>query len=499
MLTRDARPGLAPVALYALALSIRLVFAASLPFPGLDDPAFHLIVARNLAEGRGLTIDAIWSYLVPFPTITHPSNEFWMPLPSLVMAPFFVMFGPQLWVAQTVGAMVGALLAPIAWTATRMAFAPLGSWHLLGLLSGVLVAVNPLLAYQAVSTDSSVYFAVFGAGALLLGVAGRGKHALAAGVLSGLAYLARSEGVLIAISLAAYLGLGRRSKRDTLLLVAGAALIAVPWLARNWLVFGSPVPVPAATLALLPDYSAVFHFGSALPVDPGAQFALRTDALVNNLGVLLVQALFPIAPLAVAGYVSARRSPLVLTGCGGFVALFLGTALLFPVPTVHGTFYHSVGVFLPLLTVLSAQGLQRLGRNVGERLFGDPAFTGLLLSGAAVVLALVQLNLAMTAAGEVHGHWGEQFNNAASWLKEHSTGPVMTNEPHTLLYASDIPTLMIPWSDPPDTAREVARRYGARYLAGFGRFGAYPDVLEGAPGFTKVFEDQSVWVYEIRP
>ncbi|MCX6022404.1 MAG: hypothetical protein NTZ05_11880, partial [Chloroflexi bacterium] len=67
------------------ALLIRVAAAAPIRFPALDDPAFYLTVARNLAAGRGLTVDAIWWHHVPFAQITHPSNDYWQPLTSLVL------------------------------------------------------------------------------------------------------------------------------------------------------------------------------------------------------------------------------------------------------------------------------------------------------------------------------------------------------------------------------------------------------------------------------
>lgn len=475
--------------LFLLALGTRLLFGSFLPFPGLDDPPFYLTVARNLAEGRGLVIDVIWSYLVPFRAVTHPSNELWMPLPSLVLFPFFKLFGPGLIVAQTVGAFVGAALAPLTWLTARAISQSPG----VALFSGLLVAVNPLLAYQAVSADSSVYFAVFGAAALLLSAT---RLPFFAGVFSGIAYLARSDGALLMILLMLQ---DRTAKRAGAVLL-GAALVAVPWLMRNYSVFGTTVPVPALSLALLPDYSGLFRYTSPLPeLDWGYQAALRMQALGHNLGLVLVQALFPIAPLAIAGFVTARSSPVVVKGGIALAGVFVLTALVFPVPTIHGTFYHSVGAFLPLLTVLAVIGLFRLGRSIGQRLFEDASFTSVVFAAAALFLTLIQLAMAIPAASELHGHWAGQFETASNWLSERRRGTVMTNEPHTLHYASGAPTIMLPWGDSPDAAREAAQRYGARHVVGFGRFGNYPDALEGHGGFQKVFEENGVWAYEVRP
>ena len=70
----------------AAALLVRCVLSTQLPFPQLDDPAGYIQLARNIAAGRGLVSDVLWNYWVSFPGVTHPSNEFWMPLASVLMA-----------------------------------------------------------------------------------------------------------------------------------------------------------------------------------------------------------------------------------------------------------------------------------------------------------------------------------------------------------------------------------------------------------------------------
>src|SRR5512137_2798698 len=86
--------------LLAAGWGIRLALAARLVFPPLDDPAFYVQTARNLAAGRGLVSDVLWSYSVPFASVTHPSHEYWMPLATFLIAPFLRLWGNSLWAAQ---------------------------------------------------------------------------------------------------------------------------------------------------------------------------------------------------------------------------------------------------------------------------------------------------------------------------------------------------------------------------------------------------------------
>jgi hypothetical protein len=130
-------PVLAAVTLTALAA--RVLFARAVVFPDLDDPAFYVSVARNLAAGRGLVIDALWSYQFPFTAVTHASNEYWMPLASLLMAPCLALFGPALWAAQIPRVLAGTGLAALTVVLTARA-AELGPAAVL--VAGLLVALS---------------------------------------------------------------------------------------------------------------------------------------------------------------------------------------------------------------------------------------------------------------------------------------------------------------------------------------------------------------------
>ena len=85
-----------PAALYAIAVSVRLVAVAQIGFPLTEGSAYYVAVARNLVEGRGLVIDALWSYATPPLTLPHPAFELWQPLTSLIAAVPMAIFGTDL-------------------------------------------------------------------------------------------------------------------------------------------------------------------------------------------------------------------------------------------------------------------------------------------------------------------------------------------------------------------------------------------------------------------
>jgi hypothetical protein len=184
-------------ALVALGLAARGLTAALLRHPGYLDAAYYTAVARNMAQGRGLTEDFIITYLTSPAQVTHPSNLWWLPGESLLLAPFFWLLGTHWWVAELPGVLLtGALPALGYWLGrdllgTRRAALGAG---LLTLASGF---YYPL--YDPLPDNFGLYAWAAGGALLLLaqGARGRpGRFALA-GLCCGVAHLARAEAPLL--------------------------------------------------------------------------------------------------------------------------------------------------------------------------------------------------------------------------------------------------------------------------------------------------------------
>ena len=114
---------LAALGIFIVALLARALADAGTVFPRPEDSAYYVGVARNLAEGRGLVSDALWSYGTPPLVFPRPAFEVWLPLPSLLAAVPLALFGGPapipllnaLRSAQLVTVVLGAVLAVLAW------------------------------------------------------------------------------------------------------------------------------------------------------------------------------------------------------------------------------------------------------------------------------------------------------------------------------------------------------------------------------------------------
>ena len=127
---------------------------------------------------------------------------------------------------------------------------------------------------------------------------------------------------------------GHRVREDVLDMMVGFALLVVPWLGRNVLAFGTPLPSSVLSQAWLTDYADTFNYlahptwQTLLEQGWSAILAQRGEALLHNAGIFLLNT-FPWGLLAIPGLWFLRREwaffPATIYG----LLLFLVTAILY--------------------------------------------------------------------------------------------------------------------------------------------------------------------------
>jgi len=501
-----------PLALYALALVVRLALVAGFADPAYPDSFYYVDVARSLAAGHGFTVNVVWIFAevggrIPAnPVLPIPSNAHWMPLASLVQVPFIWLLGPTAPASALPFALLGALAAPLTWAIARDA----GTTRLVAAGAGVLVAVPAAGAVFMAQPDNFGLFQPLVAGALWLGargLRGDGRALALGGLLVGLATLARNDGVLVGAALgiafawdrlAAWRSRGGRAPAiPWWAAVACAGLFAVvvaPWLARQLAVFGSISPSSASGKVLfirsIDEWNSITApanlewllgqgLGPFLLSRLGGLVAAVTIFAVLVGGVLL-------APFMVVGGWARRRS----TAFGPFFAyaalLFAFSAIVSAVHVPGGTFIHSAVALAPHAYVLALEGIAAAVAWVAARRSSwDAASATRVFSAAAVFFAVV---VAAGSALVTQAAWAvrrDDFRLVGRGLADAGAGPderVMSIDASGTLYWTGHPGVVLV-NDPLDTIEEVARAYDIRWLA-LNRADAVPAVepiLDGGP------------------
>jgi 4-amino-4-deoxy-L-arabinose transferase-like glycosyltransferase len=300
-----------PLLLYGLALAVRLVLIAHFPYPAYPDSAYYADVASSLHAGQGFNVDFIWIFaevggsLPADPVLPIPSNAHWMPLASIVQVPFLSIFGDVAWAAALPFALIGALAAPLIWGFARDA----GASRMVAIGAGILTAIPLLSTVYLVQPDNFSLFQPLVLGSLWLavrGLRGSGRAFIGAGLLAGLATLARTDGVLVLATLGllfawdrwrAWRSAGGRTPAISVAAAVGCVavfvLVMAPWWARQLAVFGSLSPSSTS--------------GKVLFIrDIGEWNSSTTPATLDH---LLGMGIGPLLVTRLGGLVAARRSP----------------------------------------------------------------------------------------------------------------------------------------------------------------------------------------------
>lgn len=231
------------LALLSLVLLTRLPFAfraaeGQVAYPLVDDAFYNLVVARNLAEGRGRTFDG-----------TGETTGF-HPVPVALMLPLCRMAGGDrvlpLRGVMLLWALAGTALGALVWALARRLAGPAG-----GLAALFLYATSAYFHQSTLNGCDTVFAGLAFAGTLLFWLArvrerpeAGARDGAVLGALAGLTVLCRLDHGILLVFLALDLLL-RRPRRRAAFLGAAAALavlVPLPWLGFNLAVGGSPLP-----------------------------------------------------------------------------------------------------------------------------------------------------------------------------------------------------------------------------------------------------------------
>lgn len=501
--------GLAGVAVAAVVLW----FAAGATFPLDFDTAYYRGSGVRIGGGGPWWQESIiWTYLGGARSVPHPAFDYWMPLPAFGAAAGFALLGTLLSTVLAAAACAG-LAASCLWVLTaRRTGSPLAAW----LAVAVSVAL-PGLVEKAADGDSPAYAVAFAllactlldtafgrsvsssvtssvspesAGDAAAGTAPCPGLLFGAGVAAGLAHLSRGDGLLViaAVFLAAGWASRRRGLRSAAVasgfVAAGWLLAFGPWMARNMVVFGAPMPPGASAAVWIGTPDAMYAFAEPPTVWSmgGAHVARAVQHGASSVwSNLLAFVPWPVLVASVLGaavlIADARRAGRAGTSAppgpgAGFVA-WAGTL------TLIALFYATVGAvvggsqralllanpFAALAVAVLAHAAVRVAGDASRpswRLLGW-LLPALLLGGVAWS-AVVRLPAARAEAIEASDVQKRRHDVLAETLHTHFAGEVVMTASHSRVwFGAGVPTVALPM-DGLQSVFAAARSTGATVL-----------------------------------
>ncbi len=499
-------------ALFLLALLLRVGVAWVQHSPGFMDAEYYFIGGQALAQGEGFNEQILWNYLDDPDGLPHPSHGYWMPLASMLAAlGMWIARSPGFEAAQWVFVLIGSLFPPLT-AALGYAFtrSRLSAW----ISGGIAVLAGFYLPFFT-TTETFGLYAVLGAAFFLLLPASRHgdaeraeKHRAAAsflvplalGLIAGLMHLARAEGLLwLGFAMLGAL-LAPPSQRASsprsrglkgkaggalsriLLVLAGYALVMLPWFWRNMSVFGAPLAPGGSRALWLTDYNELFIYPASLLTFErwwasglSAILDARLWALGQNLQrALAEQGMIFLAPFILLGLWARRRDFRVQMAALIWLVNFALMTLVFPCQGARGGFFHASAALLPVFWAVAPLGLERVLAWVVQRRpswqlqRARKMFFGALLAFVVLFTAFAA-GAKLLPQGETPARWEQNrrtYQALEAALTAFDPAPadvVLTINPPGYFAYTQRPAIAIP-DGTPATVLEVADRYGARYL-----------------------------------
>lgn len=450
--------------------ALRLIVAALIREPGYMDTAYYTVQGLRLTEGAGATEPYLWNYLDAPEGLPHLAFGYWMPLPSLLVAPFWRL-NPTFFAAQIPFALLSALLAVLGGYIARTVSGRWEHFWAAGLLLTFSVYFFPFWTLP----ETFAPFALCGVLALWAG--GRYwesravRWAALAAATAVLAYLTRSDGLLL-VALALVLPVLKRDGKGLVMTGMITLLVLAPWLIFNLRTRGTLLPTGGTQTLWLTNYDDIFCYQCELTLRRYLEWGWsaivqsKLDALAWNLRTLLaVVGYIFLWPFAIIGGWRLRKSPAFVLAWGYLLLLFAAMTFAFSFPGPRGGFFHSAGALLPFIVAAALVGIERTVAWIGHKRGWNILQAQRVFLWGFVLLAVILSGLVTAPKLNAWRQANTLYAQAAAWLAEHDAEacPVLVGSPPNFWYVARIPALIAPNEDA-DIVAEAARRYGACWL-----------------------------------
>ncbi len=446
--------------LFLIALGVAILVARLQSAPGYMDADYYFAGGMRLAEGHGFTEEVLWNYLDDPQGLPHPSHTYWMPLTSIFASIGISLFSflPKFKAAQIIFILVASLI-PIITSELAMRF-----FHDANkaFFAGLLAIFSGFYLPYITNTDSFALYMLLG-GLFFLGVFKIKKdwHLLIFGLIIGLMHMTRADG-LIWLLVACY---GIWLKREDLkllnsvgFLIAGYLLIAFPWLWRNLQTFGSLMPSGGSRSLFLSNYDALFSFpANTLTIENllssgfGNFLLSRWEAILQNLQTgMAIQGLVFLGPLALFAAWKEREKLTIRMAWFAWLLTFFLMSIVFPFSGARGGFFHSGAAFMPLIWVLSVEGLDIVITWLGKKRNWKIAEAKKVFQVGIIVLSIAVSSFLVIQKSSTWTKVSESYSALESELESLGAKKgdlVLVNNPPSYFTATGRSAIVIPNGD----------------------------------------------------
>lgn len=478
------------VLVFLIAFSFRIPLLHT-EFVRTQDSVEYINIAENLVSGRGF-ITTIKPYLIDENPVIAPGNLLRPPLAPLLYAIFLAVYH-NYYFLQFVNIFLSSLVVVLTYLLTRTFVR-----EKLSFLAAVLIALNPYLIVDSrfIISEQLFYCLVLSFFLIYFRMAERSRKYVCLGVLAGLAYLTRIEGILL---LAPLFLLVFRNVRLFGLCFIFFVLICLPSWIWNYQVtnnfFHSSLSYHFSVLHYT-DIQEHFYRKLSSPlffIQHNYPILIQKIMDLNNGNLRTLLGLKYLSLLSIIFVISLLRTKAKIYRL--LLPLFLFLLFDYIVQTASWAVASQPERHLALIYILLIVTIFSLvEKTVSQK----------------IVVGIVGITLVIYLIFTVHSLWwvisrgpGGLYENdsdpARHWIKEY-TDPhaiIATHDPWTMYLVTGRPSIMLPREFPSKSRyRGQLRHYIHKYDVRFIYLDAYGgiDYLE-KEGFQKVYKNNSLGIF----
>lgn len=357
-----------------LILSINFIFQRH---PGYMDSEYYFLGGKQLSEGK-TSLNVIWNFLDDPSGFPHPMFSYWLPFPSILASVSLGIFGETFFASRIIFWVLAACLAPLTYYFSYV----IRENRFVSIISGSLAIFSGYYFKYFTIPESIVPVMILGGVFILLSgkvLSGNYKNSLLfwlIGLLTGLLYLSRADGViylLLAVGIIIHVLKKSAYNLQKYYLLKGLLFVFIAFFLvimglfiYNKFNFGTFISPATSKAIWISTYDDTFAYPASklTPqyfLEEGLPLRINQilEAIKLNVSSFIgVQLLIIGIPLFIIGLLMNSKNKIIRVA---IILLFLITSvmtIIFPLAGGRGGFLHSASGVQIVIWYLIADGLQ---------------------------------------------------------------------------------------------------------------------------------------------
>jgi hypothetical protein len=448
-------------------LALRFYFASMVKYPGKAEEVSYSLLANNLYDGKGFVDEYIYIFgNNPPVNIIHPSNGVFMPLASIIIYFFYILFGKSVFVSLIPSIIAGFFISLLIFLFLK----EVTENKLLRFAGFSFSLFLPLLFTESLIPSSKIFYTLFVLWSfywIMTGLKRNYSFLILSSIPAALAFLTESSGILIVLTLLLFVFLYRRKLvwKKFFWFILIFALLVLPWIIRDYLSLGYFFVLDIKELLFLRSYEDLFNYSMSNLINSSPNTGLlnilisKIGGCLQFIGFFISDPAIVLSILSLAGIIIMIKEKSIKREFEGYIFFSLLVVVLFSIfftSLTGGYWVKSISTaILPFLIIIAISGIENIIKNFSiQRTFVFTTLFIFLCSSFLITKGIIyQHNLS-----------GEKQAKIKDFLSAEKEEPVIISRyPIDVNFVTGFKAIMLP-DENDSTVLSIVKKYNANYI-----------------------------------